>query len=278
MGSIRFCLIGWLCSMVALASAAPGQLDLPCYGTDGAPRAKTEMFAIRIADLEKGRAPKRVAAQGARCSLALEAGTYWVKAQSPGWRSVPILVRWPTQPVNRTLVLMPVNGRDLAKQEALHVMAKRDREARLALSDAQRAGDSDRVRQLERAMEHVDADNTAQLRRWVAEKGFPRASDVGYEGVGNAWLLAQHSPLLADLLPQLRAAAQVGELARSNLALSEDRVRMQTGRPQRYGSQLQPGPDGKPALYRLESAENIDSLRESMDLEPLADYLKRFER
>jgi len=127
-------------------------------------------------------------------------------------------------------------------------------------------------------MELVDADNTTRLRHWAAEAGFPRVSDVGYEGVANAWLLTQHSPLIADFSPQLRAAAQVGELPRSDLALSEDRVRMKEGRPQRYVNQLQPGPDGKLALYPLESEENVESLRESMDLEPLADYLKRFRR
>ncbi|PZP31671.1 MAG: hypothetical protein DI603_12585 [Roseateles depolymerans] len=127
-------------------------------------------------------------------------------------------------------------------------------------------------------MQRVDTDNTAQLRRWVAEMGFPRASDVGYEGVSDVWLLVQHSPLIADLLPQLRAAAQIGELARSSLALSEDRARMQAGLPQRYGSQLKSGSDGKLALHPLESAEDVDSLRESMDLEPLDDYLRRFKR
>lgn len=253
-------------------------LTLPCYGADGSPRSDTEMFAIRTTDLERGLPPIKTAASGGRCRVALEPGMYWIKAQSPGWRSVPILVRWPAQSLHRMLVLIPMNGRDQAKQEALRAMVQRDQQVRNAFADAQRRGDTDEVSQLERAMELVDADNTSQLRRWVADAGFPRAHDVGYEGVGNAWLLIQHSPLIADLLPQLRAAAQVGELPRSDLALSEDRARMHAGQPQRFGSQLQPGPDGKLALYPLESAENVESLRESMDLEPLADYLKRFGR
>jgi len=68
-----------------------------------------------------------------------------------------------------------------------------------------------------------------------------------------------------------------GELQRSNLALSEDRIDMIQGRPQRYGSQLQMGKGGKLELYPLLDARQVDTWRAEMDLEPLAAYLKRFE-
>jgi len=105
-----------------------------------------------------------------------------------------------------------------------------------------------------------------------------RADDVGFDGVQDAWLLIQHSPLIADQLPAMRAATQVGELPRSSLALSEDRALTMAGLPQRYGSQLTTDDAGKSTLFRLESAEQVDAWREAMDLEPLADYLRRFSR
>lgn len=157
-------------------------------------------------------------------------------------------------------------------------MVRRDQEVREALGEAQRRGDADRVDRLKQDMDAVDAENQSQLRSWLAEGGFPRALDVGLSGVNDAWLLIQHSKMIADQLPALRAAAKVGELARSNLALSEDRARMQVDQPQRYGSQLKLGANGGLVPYPLESAEQVDAWRESMDLEPLADYLKRFER
>lgn len=278
MRSIRLCLIACACSALGLAHGAPSLLTLPCYGADGAPLAHTETFAIRAADLEAGRPPIKADAHDGKCAIALEPGTYWVKAQSPEWRSVPVLVRWPARSIDRVLTLIPMNGRDAARQQALSAMVRRDQEVRNALNDAQRTGDADRVAQLEQDMRAVDSENQSQLRQWLAESGFPRAADVGFSGVSDAWLLIQHSQLIADQLPAMRAAAEAGELARSNLALSEDRARMYAGQPQRYGSQLKSGTDGKLALYPLESAERVDAWREAMDLDPLADYLKGFER
>ena len=278
MGVWRWFWVMAFCGASGCAHASGSPLTLPCFGADGSPRDGTEIRAIRIEDLALGRPPLRATARNGLCAIALEPGTYWVKAQSPGWRSVPMLVRWPSQDLHRTLVLVPLTGPDLAKTQALRDMAARDRQARSALAQARQQGDAAEMSRLEQAMARIDADNAVQLRRWISDTGFPRASEVGFDGVSDAWLLAQHSPLLADLLPQLRAATQVGELPRSSLALSEDRVRVSAGQAQRYGSQLQRGADGRLTLYPLESPEQVDMWRAEMDLEPLADYLQRFER
>jgi hypothetical protein len=274
---IRYGLAVLSCCVLGLAQAEPSTLTLPCYSADGVPLAQTEIVAIRKDDLEAGRAPMKQAALDGRCSIALEAGLYWVKAQSPEHRSVPILLPWPATSVARTLTMIPMNGSDSAWQQALGAMVQRDQEVRNQLAEAQRSGDADRVAQFQKEMQAIDDEHQSQLRRWLAERGFPRAKEVGFSGVGDAWLLLQHaSQIIPDILPALRAAAERGELPRSSLALTEDRARMQLGQPQRYGSQLQIGPDGKPSLYPLESPEQVDAWREAMDLEPLADYLKRF--
>jgi hypothetical protein len=99
-----------------------------------------------------------------------------------------------------------------------------------------------------------------------------------------AWLRRRRRATCADadvrhwLTEQVFWRAEVGELARSDLALSKERARVSVGQPQRYGSQLTSAADGKLVPYPWESVEQVDAWRESMDLEPLAACLKRFAR
>lgn len=263
--------VGLVCMACALAQAAT--LSLPCGGPDGGPVAGTVVKAMR----EEGDGePTLVAARDGICRIELPAGAHWVKAEAPGMRSVAIRVADGAAP-GRELRLQPMTGRDADAQRRLQEMVQRDQAVRQALDAAQRQGDAPRIEQAERDMQEVDRANQAQLTQWLQARGFPRAADVGFEGVGAFWLLLQHAPeLMAPYLAQLRAAAAAGELQRSNLALSEDRIAMIQGRPQRYGSQLQPRSDGKLALYPLLDPAKVDAWRAEMDLEPLAIYLKRF--
>lgn len=147
---------------------------------------------------------------------------------------------------------------------------------RQALAEAQQAGDAQRIEEAARDMEKVDASHRVEVATWLQGRGFPRASEVGLEGVGAFWLLLQHDPeQLAGQMPALRAAVAAGELPRSDFALSVDRVDMMQGRPQRFGSQLQQDASGKLVLHPLVYSERVDAWRAEMDLEPLATYLKR---
>jgi hypothetical protein len=255
-------------------SAVAAMLDLPCTAADGKPVPDTKIVTL-LADFSEDEVS--APAENGRCRIDLKPGVYWVKAESPDRRSAPARIRWPSSTADRELRLVPRMGRNTERQEALQAMVAADQAVRVAQQQAQREGDAIKAERLGRAMEAVDEIHEAQLRRRLATDGFPRAADVGYEGVRVAWLLVQHSQaLLARQLPALRKAVEAGELDRGSLALSEDRVRMWAGQPQRYGSQLQSDKNGKLVLYRLESAGQVDAWREAMDLEPLADYLKRF--
>jgi hypothetical protein len=117
-----------------------------------------------------------------------------------------------------------------------------------------------------------------RLTRIIAEKGWPRISQVGHQAANSAWLIAQHgSPeFLKRCLPLMQAAADQHELPLSSLALSVDRVLMQEGKPQRYGSQLQMK-DGRTLDYPIEDMATVDERRAAMGLEPYAQYRKRFD-
>jgi hypothetical protein len=76
----------------------------------------------------------------------------------------------------------------------------------------------------------------------------------------------------------MQAAGDKLEINPQHLALSIDRVRVEAGKPQVYGSQLHEGKGGKLEPDRIEDREHVDERRAAMGMEPLADYLARFGR
>ena len=121
-------------------------------------------------------------------------------------------------------------------------------------------------------------EHTRRLIEIVDENGWPALSLVGEAAAGGAFLLLQHADHHTQrrFLPLLREATAAGEARPTDLPLLEDRVLMQEGKPQRYGSQLTRGPDGRPELWPIEDPEHVDARRAEVGLEPLADYLRRF--
>ncbi|MCK9903738.1 hypothetical protein MXD63_27265 [Frankia sp. Cpl3] len=124
----------------------------------------------------------------------------------------------------------------------------------------------------------VDEDNTAWLRRVVAEHGWPDTSLVGEEGAHNAWLLAQHAdhdPVFqAECLDLLAAAVECGTASPADLAYLTDRVRRAHGDLQLYGTQFWYGADGLGELQPQPIAEpdRLDERRAAAGLGPFDEY------
>ena len=74
----------------------------------------------------------------------------------------------------------------------------------------------------------------------------------------------------------VREATVAGELDRSLLPLLEDRLLMEEGKPQIYGTQITRGATGQPEVWPIEDPAHVDERRTSVGLEPLVEYLKRF--
>lgn len=130
-------------------------------------------------------------------------------------------------------------------------------------------------------MEAVHRRNAARLREIIDARGWPGKGVAGEDGAKAAWLIAQHAIGEPDFqrrsLESLRAAAETGDVDPWQVAFLEDRIRMFEGRPQRYGTQYDIGDDGRPVPYEIEAPEQVDELRLSVGLEPLADRLNRAE-
>jgi hypothetical protein len=131
-------------------------------------------------------------------------------------------------------------------------------------------------------MEAVHRRNAARLRAILDEIGWPTERLVGSDGAHAAWRIAQHAIGEPDFqrlaLRLLQAAAGGGEVPAWQPAMLEDRIRMFEGRPQLYGTQLEPDAEGRPRPYPIEDPERLEERRRAVGLEPLAERLAQAER
>jgi len=121
----------------------------------------------------------------------------------------------------------------------------------------------------------VDARNLERLRQILNEHGWPTRDLVGSDGVRAAWVLAQHADsdpqFQRRCLEQLSAAHARGQAPPQAVAYLTDRVLMNEGRPQIYGTQFT-SLDGAPTPHPIESPAQLDARRQKMGLPPMAEY------
>lgn len=145
------------------------------------------------------------------------------------------------------------------------------------LLDLQAADQAERTGQ---AATNGDADRAARLAEIIDAHGWLSSDLVGEDGASAAWLIAQHADF--DVAFQQRAlglmtdAVVAGLADASELAFLEDRVAVNTGAEQTYGTQIRcRGGVAEPATPISDPGE-VDQRRAGVGLEPLADYLAIF--
>lgn len=127
-----------------------------------------------------------------------------------------------------------------------------------------------------RRMSDVDADNTTFLKKIIAERGWPGRSLVGSEASNAAFLIVQHSPdttFQAQVLPLLEKAYAAGEAQGQQVALLTDRVAVQRGKPQVYGTQASVV-NGRFKLNPIADSANVDARRAKLGMPPVAAYMR----
>jgi hypothetical protein len=122
-------------------------------------------------------------------------------------------------------------------------------------------------------MLQVDAKHRARLTQIIDKHGWPGKSLVGRDGAQAAWLIVQHSD--ADVKFQRRClelleSAPEGEIKIDHVVYLTDRVLVNEGKPQRYGTQMGENFEPRP----IEDAENVDRRRAEVGLPPLDEYVK----
>ena len=110
--------------------------------------------------------------------------------------------------------------------------------------------------------------------------GWPRAKTVGSMSVQHAYLLVQHAPehVQASYQHTLRAAHARAELPSPDYATYLDRLEVNQGHPQRYGTQRgrRVLATGQEEEYLLPVADlpHLDQRRATMQLDPLVPHLR----
>jgi hypothetical protein len=160
------------------------------------------------------------------------------------------------------------------------LLARREEDQRIRhLASAQADPDTGRLPAgLGEQWQNVDDDNTRWLAELLASGGWPGRTLVGEEAAQAAWLLAQHAdrdPVQQRaFLDALRAAVTQGEASAAQLAYLEDRVRVNAGQSQLYGTQFTIT-GGKLTPCPIEDPGRLDERRAQAGLEPFADYEAR---
>lgn len=124
----------------------------------------------------------------------------------------------------------------------------------------------------------VDAQNFARLKVLFAEHGYPDAGRFGEKVSHDFWLLVQHCDqapgFQIEVLAAMEPLLKTGSVNPGNYAYLYDRVHVNTGQLQRYGTQLKEKDDRSGyAPKALEAPELVDFRRKKMGLSPLAEYL-----
>lgn len=150
-----------------------------------------------------------------------------------------------------------------AIQEELVARLKKDQEVRLdPARSSQMAG--------------VDSDNLGYIRALVSEVGWIDVDRFGPQASTSAFLLVQHSGdprLMMAVLPLIEKDARRYPDYAQPYTLLYDRLQIDLGRKQRYGTQLDRDAQGNPFVLPLEEPSRVDEFLKELKLPPLSDYL-----
>jgi hypothetical protein len=123
----------------------------------------------------------------------------------------------------------------------------------------------------------VDTANTHWLERLIARQGWPTKAQVGVDGVRGALLLVQHADLdtafQARVLPLIQKSYAAGDLPGGDVAMLTDRVAVNHGRPQVYGTQAK-FVNGRWVPSPIADSASVDVRRAAMGLPPLSAYFR----
>ena len=114
----------------------------------------------------------------------------------------------------------------------------------------------------------------------LKEFGWPTKKLVGEDGAAAAFLLLRNTSnptMQAALLPVIIAATSAGEIRLSDFAFYIDRLRLNAGLKQLFGTQATIR-DGFLVMFPIENETLVDARRKQYQLPPLAEYQRTLEQ
>ena len=167
----------------------------------------------------------------------------------------------------------------LAQQ--LEMVFNDDQKYRLLVDSAEKISgkNSPQLDSLRKIINAQDAKNISIVTNLLDQYGWLGTDDVGRKGNQALFLVIQHADPATrkKYLPLMREGMERTKAAPSEYALLEDRVLLDDGKGQRYGSQVRMNPEkGTYELYPIEDEANVNVRREEIGLAPLEDYLRQW--
>lgn len=128
----------------------------------------------------------------------------------------------------------------------------------------------------------VDKRNTKRLKEIIRKYGLPTISLVGKTAADGAWLLAQHADLDVKfqkrILALMENAVVRKEADKKHLAYLTDRILVNTGQPQLYGTQFFTNKNGVLGPHPIRDAARLAMRRKKSGLELFSLYAKRLQQ
>lgn len=125
----------------------------------------------------------------------------------------------------------------------------------------------------------TDSLNLFHVKIIFRKYGFPGYDILGQEGSRNFWLIVQHQdkiPAFQDSVLQLmKIQVDVGNASLIDYAYLLDRVKVNVGKPQIYGTQMTLNQDGTSYVPKsVVEPEKLNERRKSVGLEPIEKYIE----
>ena len=117
---------------------------------------------------------------------------------------------------------------------------------------------------------------TKRVIQIIKNMGWPIYSQVGSISGDAVFYVLQHDRTkhMEKYIPLLKVAAMKGEASKENYAMMFDRIQLNNGNKQSYGTQLT-FLGSKMVFFPVDDPENINKRRAEMDLEPIETYAER---
>ena len=124
-----------------------------------------------------------------------------------------------------------------------------------------------------RQLMSLDSTLAAEMVLILDRFGLPTRSMVGPAGSDAAMLIIQHSwPLQERVLASAKALPS-GQISPEKLSMLDDRVLVHQGKPQRFGTQFNTGPDGVFRFAAASDTAGLDARRSAAGMPPMRQYV-----
>ena len=124
----------------------------------------------------------------------------------------------------------------------------------------------------------IDRNNTSRLKEIVQHLGRPTISLVGEEASYAAWLIIQHADhdtVFQKKCLELMKKTPKGDVLLPNIAYLTDRVAVNLGKPQTYGTQFYKNTRGEIVPRPIRNPKTVEQRRKRMGLETFEVYTQK---